>query len=380
MERILVVFLRIQGKSLKEDYDRRGRLVVYRALTKTSDVPTFTNSFYLVTDRLFAVDVGLLWPTGCVKDNTSKDHLSRCEMCKNLGFRLSGRSQRKEHHWRHGAQDQHEAHRTRNPIKCVLQFSKISLSLFCCCHIYFLNIAHWLKMFAFASHSIPCSSPCRMSEPKVWIRGNTQVGPVLVVTICCVQGECGVEIRIESVKKDHSHSWVRITHIFQDVLGKSLVHVRRGLWHYGREQVSHTIRQEERLKIQLQTEGVRARRRSTRLTTRKECKRATPITAPRIILSMAATTVNMKGEHHTSSVGSWNITAWWWWKHETNTFLQDNVLISDGFLKCIYHVGSAFNLHSVINSGLMFGGQNLSKRQTVFFLCRKKRIDRLLHV
>ena len=33
-----------------------------------------------------------------------------------------------------------------------------------------------------------------------------------------------------------------------------------------------------------------------------------------------------------------------------------------------YHVGCAINLHSIINSGLIPGGQNLSNRQTVFFL------------
>ena len=48
--------------------------------------------------------------------------------------------------------------------------------------------------------------------------------------------------------------------------------------------------------------------------------------------------------------------------------LQDNVLSSDGFFKYIDHVGCAFNLHSIINSGLIPGFQNLSKRQTVFFL------------
>ena len=47
--------------------------------------------------------------------------------------------------------------------------------------------------------------------------------------------------------------------------------------------------------------------------------------------------------------------------------LQDNVVIPDGFFKYIYHVGCAINLHSIINSGLIPGGQNLSKRQTVFF-------------
>ena len=38
------------------------------------------------------------------------------------------------------------------------------------------------------------------------------------------------------------------------------------------------------------------------------------------------------------------------------------------FFQYIYHIGCAFNLHSIINSGLIPGGQNSSKRQTVFFL------------
>ena len=48
--------------------------------------------------------------------------------------------------------------------------------------------------------------------------------------------------------------------------------------------------------------------------------------------------------------------------------LQDNVVIPDGFYKYIYHVGCAIYSHSIINSGLIPGGQNLSNRQTVFFL------------
>ena len=47
--------------------------------------------------------------------------------------------------------------------------------------------------------------------------------------------------------------------------------------------------------------------------------------------------------------------------------LQDNVVIQRNF-QYIYHVGCVFNLHSIINSGLLPGGQNSSKRQTVFFL------------
>ena len=41
---------------------------------------------------------------------------------------------------------------------------------------------------------------------------NTKIGPVLEVTTCCLQGKYGVEIRIESMNKDKSHSWVRISH------------------------------------------------------------------------------------------------------------------------------------------------------------------------
>ena len=48
--------------------------------------------------------------------------------------------------------------------------------------------------------------------------------------------------------------------------------------------------------------------------------------------------------------------------------LQDNVLIQRGIFHHIYHIGRAFNLHSIINNGLIPGGQDSSRRQTVFFL------------
>ena len=48
--------------------------------------------------------------------------------------------------------------------------------------------------------------------------------------------------------------------------------------------------------------------------------------------------------------------------------LQDNVVIPSKFFQYIYHIGCVFNLHSFINSGLIRGGQNSTKRQTVFFL------------
>ena len=48
--------------------------------------------------------------------------------------------------------------------------------------------------------------------------------------------------------------------------------------------------------------------------------------------------------------------------------LQDNVLIPNNFFEYICHIGCSINLHSITNSGLIPGGQILSKeRQTVFF-------------
>ena len=48
--------------------------------------------------------------------------------------------------------------------------------------------------------------------------------------------------------------------------------------------------------------------------------------------------------------------------------LQDNVLIPNNFFEYIYYIGCAISLHSIMNSGLIPGGQNSSRdRQTVFF-------------
>ena len=71
------------------------------------------------------------------------------------------------------------------------------------------------------SHNSTDSVACReytlprdedSSEPTGWIRGNTKIGFVLEVTTCCLQAKYGVELRIKSVNKDNTHSWVRISH------------------------------------------------------------------------------------------------------------------------------------------------------------------------
>ena len=52
----------------------------------------------------------------------------------------------------------------------------------------------------------------KSSDPKGWIRGNTKIGPVLEVTTSYLQGKYESKLKIESVNKDNSHSWVSISH------------------------------------------------------------------------------------------------------------------------------------------------------------------------
>ena len=49
------------------------------------------------------------------------------------------------------------------------------------------------------------------SQPEGWIQENTKIGPVLEVTTSYFHGKQGVEIRIMSLSRDNTHSWVRIS-------------------------------------------------------------------------------------------------------------------------------------------------------------------------
>ena len=66
-------------------------------------------------------------------------------------------------------------------------------------------------------HSVACREYTlprddQASQPKGWIQGNMRIGPVLEVTTSFQHFKYGIEIRIESVNKDSSHSWVRISY------------------------------------------------------------------------------------------------------------------------------------------------------------------------
>ena len=72
------------------------------------------------------------------------------------------------------------------------------------------EFSHFTDSVACREYTLPRDE--KSSDPEGWIRGNTKIGPVLEVTTSYVQGKYGVETRIESMNKDNSHSWVRISH------------------------------------------------------------------------------------------------------------------------------------------------------------------------
>ena len=67
-----------------------------------------------------------------------------------------------------------------------------------------------LRTVACREYTLPRDD--KSSQPKGWIRGNTRIGLILEVTTSFQHFKYGIEVRIESVNQDNSHSWVRISY------------------------------------------------------------------------------------------------------------------------------------------------------------------------
>ena len=65
------------------------------------------------------------------------------------------------------------------------------------------------RSVACREYTLPRDDPA--SQAKGWIQGNMRIGPVFEVTTSFQHFKYGIEIRIESVNQDSSHSWVRIS-------------------------------------------------------------------------------------------------------------------------------------------------------------------------
>ena len=74
------------------------------------------------------------------------------------------------------------------------------------------DTAEFSQFHAVASREYTLPREEEASQPKGWIQRNTKIWPVLEVATCCLHGKYGVEIRISSVNRDNTHSWVRMSH------------------------------------------------------------------------------------------------------------------------------------------------------------------------
>ena len=280
-------------------------------------------------------------------------------------------------------------------------------------------------------HSVACreySLPREdeASQLKGWIQGNTKIGPVLEVATSYLHGKYGVEIRIWSLNRDNTHSWVRISH----GSNKFVMDVNKNETEFSKNQI-----EEYALKLNAKYFACRSKAKA------KPQRREPAGSSPRIVpierrnwidiepgkysfseyeVSKKVTFLLRQSQHmHREEDGG----VHFWRKREnlqhqfpqsihssddrwkaclaarggvrrrfqyctddwgTNVYfrapqghsgrnlidpsLQDNVVIPSNFFQHIYHIGCAFNLHSIINTGLTPGGQSSSKRQTLFFL------------
>ena len=77
-------------------------------------------------------------------------------------------------------------------------------------HFVTRNTGEFQQTVACREYTLPRDD--QASQPKGWIRGNTRIGPILEVTTSFQHFKYGIEVRIQSVNEDYSHSWVRISY------------------------------------------------------------------------------------------------------------------------------------------------------------------------
>ena len=265
----------------------------------------------------------------------------------------------------------------------------------------------------------------RASQPKGWIQGNMRIGPVLEVTTSFQHFKYGIEIRIESVNQDDSHSWVRISYGTVKYVIDSIEDNTENPADPQEEQIPQTstsvvaARSKAKAKPQpRELAGTTAtipihQRRWIDIEPSKQDLDSYDLSKKVINLLRHNQTLQREEDgaiefckikfhlrNHHSQIQNWSDDRWkaclaagggskrryQYCSDNLGTIiylralqghsgsnlidptLQDNVLIGTGIFPYIYHVGCTFNLYSIINNGLVPGGQNLSRRQTVFFL------------
>ena len=279
------------------------------------------------------------------------------------------------------------------------------------------------RSVACREYTLPRDDPA--SQAKGWIQGNMRIGPVLEVTTSFQHFKYGIEIRIWSVNQDKSQSWVRISYGTVKYVIDSIQDNTEIPADPQEEQVPQTsikvvaARSKAKAKPQPRvlvgttaTIPIHERRwidiepSETNLASYDLSKKVVNLLRHNQTLQReddgAIEFYKIKFYHrnHHSQIQNWSDDRWkaclaagggskrryqycsgnlgsiiylralqgHSGSNLIDPTLQDNVVIGTGIFPYVYHIGCAFNLHSNINNGLIPGGQDLSRRQTVFFL------------
>ena len=272
-------------------------------------------------------------------------------------------------------------------------------------------------------YTLPRDDPA--SQPKGWVQGNMRIGLVLEVTTSFQNYKCGIEIRIWSVGQDNSQSWVRISYRTNKYVVDSNQDNTEILADPHEDQAPQTsikvVAARSKAKAKPQPRvlvGTTAtipihERRWIDIEPSKQNLASYDLSKKVINLLRHNQTLQREQDgaiefyrtkfhlrNHSSQVQHWSDDRWKAclaagggfkrrYQYCSDNFgtlvylrafqghsgsnlidpsLHDNVVIGTGIFHYIYHVGCSFNLHSIINNGLVAGGQDSSRRQTVFFL------------
>ena len=280
-----------------------------------------------------------------------------------------------------------------------------------------------VRSVAYREYTLPRDDPA--SQPKGWIQGNMRIGTVLEVTTSLKNFEYGIEIRIWSVGQDNSQSWVRISYGTIKYVIDSNQNNTEIPADPQEDQVPQTTikvfaarskakaKPQQREPVDTTTTIPMHERRWIDIEPSEQTLAAYEVSKKVISLLRHNQTVQREKDgaiefyrikfylrNQFSQVQHWSDERWksclaarggskrryQYCSDNSGTILylralqghsghnlidpmlQDNVVIGSGIFHYIYHIGCAFDLHSVINNGLLPGGQDLSRRQTVFFL------------
>ena len=279
------------------------------------------------------------------------------------------------------------------------------------------------RSVACREYTLPRDDPA--SQAKGWIQGNMRIGPVLEVTTSFQHFKYGIEIRIWSLNQDNSQSWVRISNGTVKYVVESIQDNTEIPADPQEERVPQTnikvvaARSKAEAKPQLRvlvgttaTIPIHERRW---IDIEPSEQNLASYDLPKKVINLLRHNQTLQREddgaiefykikfyfrNHHSQIQVWSDDRWkaclaagggskrryQYCSDDSGRILyfralqghsgsnlidptlQDNVMIGTGIFHYIYHVGCAFNLHSIINNGLIPGGQDLSRRQTVFFL------------